>query len=299
MKKTLLILSAFIFTGCIKEMDQIVKSPVLDTYLGSKGVSSEQRNSLIKLSTNFVKSMEDITPEQEYYIGRTVSANLFSRYKPYNNLKAQSYINQIGYQLSYASELPNTYGGYHFQILDSDEINAFAAPGGFIFMTRGILRCAHSEDAVAAIIAHEIAHITNRHGLRSIKSSRWSEMGSLLAIEATKHYTNENVATLVKTFEGSITDIMNTMVVNGYSRDYELEADQTAVKILEKSGYDSSAITKMLNEMETKIKPGERDFASTHPSPSDRVEALNQSTLPSEVIPVVRQKRFSANLAKI
>jgi len=299
MKKSLLILSALMFTGCIKEMDQMIKTPELDSYLGSKGISSQQRNSLTKLSTSFVKSMEDLTPEQEYYIGRTVSANLFSRYKPYTNAKAQSYINQIGYQLSFASELPNTYGGYHFQILDSDEINAFAAPGGFVFITRGILRCAESEDAVAAIIAHEIAHITNRHGLRTIKSSRWGEMGSLLAIETTKRYTNENVATLVKTFEGSISDIMNTMVVNGYSRDYELEADQTAVKILEKSGYDPSAITKMLQKMEKKIQPGESGFASTHPSPSDRIEALNPSALSSKAAPVVRQKRFLVNLAKI
>lgn len=299
MKKILLLFLAIVFSGCVKEMDQMIKNPVLDTYLASKGVSSEQRNSLTKLTTTFVKSMEDITPEQEYYIGRTVSANLFSRYKPYNDPKAQAYINQIGNQLSFASELPNTYGGYHFQILDSDEINAFAAPGGFIFITRGILRCAESEDAVAAIIAHEIAHISNRHGLRTIKSSRWGEMGSLLAIEATKHYTNENVAQLVRTFEGSISDIMNTMVVSGYSRDYELEADQTALKILEKAGYNPSSIVDMLSLMEQKIKTAQGGFASTHPAPSDRIDALKSSAIVSKTPSGSRQKRFAAHLSKI
>lgn len=298
MKKYILLMAALFFGGCVKEMDQII-TPAFDTYLASKGVSTEKRNSISKLTNTFVKSMEDITPEQEYFIGRTVSANIFSRYKPYKNTKAQTYINQIGYQLSYHSELPYTYGGYHFQILDSDEINAFAAPGGYIFVTRGILRCAGSEDAVAAILSHEIAHITNRHGLRTIKSSRWTEMGSVLTLEATKHYTNKNVSQLVSAFEGSIGDIVNTMVVNGYSREYEMEADKTALTILEKAGYNPSSMSEMLQLMSKKIQPGQTGFASTHPLPSDRIKEIEKSDIHKIEIPAVRNNRFQINLAKI
>jgi beta-barrel assembly-enhancing protease len=299
MKIYILLIVALFFSGCVKDMDKVLSPGLLDTYLAAKGVSTEKRNSINKISNTLVKSMEDITPEQEYYIGRTVSATILSRYKPYNNSKTQTYINQIGYQLSNHSEVPYTYGGYHFQILDSDEINAFAAPGGFIFLTRGILQCAGSEDAVAAIIAHEISHITNRHGLQTIKSSRWSEMGSVLTIEASKHYSNKNIAKLVTTFEGSINDIVNSMVVNGYSREYEMQADKTALTILEKSGYNPSAMTEMLQLMKQKIKPGQTGFASTHPSPSDRIEELEKTTIIKTEVPDVRNKRFQTNLAKI
>ncbi|MDD2830296.1 MAG: M48 family metalloprotease [Sulfuricurvum sp.] len=299
MKLFIMLFIALFFGGCVQDMDKMLTPAALDNYMSLTGVSHEKRESISKLSNTLVKSMEDITPEQEYYIGRTVSATILSRYKPYSNSKAQSYVNQIGYQLSFHSELPHTYGGYHFQILDSDEINAFAAPGGFIFLTRGILQCAGSEDAVAAIIAHELAHITNRHGLQTIKSSRWSEMGSVLTIEASKHYSNKNIAKLVTTFEGSISDIVNTMIVNGYSREYEMQADKTALAILEKSGYNPSSMSEMLHLMEQKIKPGQTGFASTHPSPSDRLKAIEEANPLKIEIPIIRNNRFQTNLAKI
>ena len=90
--------------------------------------------------------------------------------------------------LSKTSDLPETFGGYHFLILDSDEINAFAAPGGFIFVTRGLLRCCKHEDAAAAVLAHEIGHVELRHGLQAIKKSRITTALTTLGIAGVKTF---------------------------------------------------------------------------------------------------------------
>ena len=95
-------------------------------------------------------SFRDITPEQEYYIGRAVGATLVTRYKPWRRESAEQYLNVMGQALAQFSDLPQTFGGYRFMVLDSDEVNAFAAPGGLIFVTRGMLRCCPDEDSAAA-----------------------------------------------------------------------------------------------------------------------------------------------------
>ncbi|MEA1919400.1 MAG: M48 family metalloprotease [Campylobacterota bacterium] len=266
--------------------------------LSSTGVSLNDIGSAYKVGSSVTKSMEDITPEQEYYIGRSISANLLSRYKPYNNKAVQEYINQIGLLVSYASDKPDIFGGYHFMVLDSDEINAFAAPGGFIFVTRGMLRCTDSEDAVAAILAHEIAHVTHQHGMQSIKKSRWSDVGMTLGSEAAKKYTSSEVSSLVSMFEGSIDDVVNTLVVNGYSREYEEEADESAIAMLNKIGYSSSALIDVLKLMDKRLKPGGLDFAKTHPDPKDRISEIGSDTKKS-ANQESRFSRYRQKLAKI
>jgi hypothetical protein len=125
------------------------------------------------------RSFEVFTPEQEYYLGRAVAATIAGKYKPYNDQKANRYVNRLGQTLAQFSDRPETYGGYHFRILDSDEINAFAAPGGLIFITRGMLRCTQHEDALAAVLAYEIGHVQYKHGLQEIKKSRLNSMSKI------------------------------------------------------------------------------------------------------------------------
>ncbi len=152
-----------ILNGC-KTLDTISKSgPSFN--LGDMNVDTK---AIAEKTLSVTNSFKDITPEQEYYIGRTVGAMILQKYAPYNNTTANQYINVMGPMLAQASDRPETYGGYHFLIQDSDEVNALAAPGGFIFLTRGMLRCCPQEDAVAAVLAHEIGHVQSKHGLRAI-----------------------------------------------------------------------------------------------------------------------------------
>jgi predicted Zn-dependent protease len=269
--------------------------------VGSLGDIGSKMESAMKIGKAVAKGFEDITPEQEYYIGRTVGAMILAKYKPYNNDGANQYINVLGQTLAQASDLPETYGGYHFQIQDSDEINALAAPGGLIFVTRGILRCCKHEDAVAAVLAHEIGHVQFRHGLQAINKSRITSALSTIAIEGTKQFGSSTLASLTETFEDSITDITSTLINNGYSRSFEREADKAAVTIMQRVGYNPRGLLDMLETMQTELKPGGLDFAKTHPSPESRIKDIRKQTGEMEKVdaPKARQDRYKKALAKV
>lgn len=246
------------------------------------------------------KAAEEITPEQEYYIGRAVSANILSKYKLYNDKKLTAYVSKIGLLLSTHSKAPYTFGGYSFAVLDSEEINAFASPGGMIFATKGMIRLCDSEDALAAVLAHEIAHVQNKHGIKSIEKGRLTSFFSTVAGEGLKHYGNKNIAQLTNIFEGSINDIVNTMLLNGYSKAYEYEADKDGVEILKKAGYKEDKILSMLENMKNGLKTHKGGFGSTHPDPKDRIEELKPIVgVTAEEIPSVRKERFAAETTKL
>jgi predicted Zn-dependent protease len=264
-------------------------------------IDQSHSESIQKSAKAITRSFEDFTPEQEYYIGRTVGAVIVSKYRPYKNPQANRYLNLLGQTLAQASDLPETFGGYHFLVLDSDEINAFAASGGLIFVTRGMLRCCRDEDAVAAVLAHEIAHIQYRHGLQAIKKSRVTTALTTLAIEGTKTFSGADLASLLNAFEGSVSDITSTLINNGYSREFEQQADQAAVTILKRVGYDPNGLIEMLTMMQNRLKPNGLDFARTHPSPVSRIADIQKNMGPYATVykPAARQKRFSEFLGGI
>jgi beta-barrel assembly-enhancing protease len=292
-------ITAILITGC-KTLETVTK---IGTSIGvATGTIDQSHAESIQKSTRAIsRSFEDFTPEQEYYIGRTVGAVIASKYRPYKNRRANRYLNLLGQTLAQASDLPETFGGYHFLILDSDEINAFAASGGLIFITRGMLRCCRNEDAVAAVLAHEIGHVQYRHGLQAIKKSRITSALTTLAIEGTKTFSGADIANLLNAFEGSITDITGTLINNGYSRKFEQQADKAAVTILKRVGYNPNGLVEMLNIMQKRLKPGSLDFAKTHPSPDSRIADIQKSIGPySDVNKTAsRQKRFSELLGGI
>ena len=286
------------WSGCAA-MEQVAQ--VGTSVAKSQGVvTEEQAKSITRSTTAISKTLEDFTPEQEYYIGRSVGAVIVNRYKPYPNAQANSYLNLLGQTLAQASDRPETFGGYYFLILDSDEINAFAAPGGLIFVSRGMLRCCRSEDAVAAVLAHEIAHIQLRHGIQSIEKGRRTQALTTLAAEGAKTFGKKDLADLTRTFEGSINDITSTLINNGYSRSFEKEADASAVRTLSSTGYNPNALVAMLREMEKQLKPGGLDFAKTHPSPGSRIadiESLVGRAALTE--PPARHERFRKAMGSI
>lgn len=259
-------------------------------------ISSSQADSLQKVATATTRSFEDFTPVQEYYIGRTVGAVILQKYRPYNNPAANQYINLLGQSLSRASERPETYGGYHFLIQDSSEINALAAPGGLIFVTRGLLRCCRSEDALAGVLAHEIAHVQEKHGIQAIEKSRITSALTTIGIEGTKSFGSGDLANLTNIFESSITDITATLINSGYSKSFEKNADMGAVAILQRIGYDPNGLVDMLGIMKQSLVPGRNDFGQTHPTPQERIALLEERIGLFRQIqtPDARQRRFNS-----
>jgi predicted Zn-dependent protease len=294
----MLAIPAFL-SGC-KTMESLTN---IGTSFGkSMGLLTDsQAESITKTSKAVERSFEDFTPQQEYYIGRAVGAVVVNKYKPYNNKRANAYINLLGQTLAQASDMPDTFNGYHFLILDSNDINALSAPGGLIFITRGLLRCCQNEDAVAAVLAHEIGHVEHKNGLQAIKKSRVTSALITIGTESAKTFGNKDLANLTKTFEGSISDITSTMINNGYSRNFERQADLAAVTILKRVGYDPNGLVEMLKVMETKLKPGGLDFAKTHPSPESRIADIQKHIGKYAKVqePKARQNRFLAALRNI
>ena len=260
-------------------------------------ISMEEADSINKSSAALGKAFEKLTPEQEYYIGRSVAATILASYKAYDNNAATIYLNTLGQALALGSDKPETFGGYHFLIMDTDEVNAFAAPGGLILVSRGMLRCCSNEDEVAAVLAHEIGHVQLEHGLRAIKKSRWTSAFTILGAETAKNLGGKQLAELTTAFEGAIGDVTATMVNSGYARKLENEADAVAVTLLQRVGYNPRGLSNMLMEMGKRLSHDKRGFAKTHPAPKDRVADI-QKLIGSGAGPIQSQRSRSDRFAK-
>lgn len=239
-------------------------------------LTPEQAQSVVRSGEAIGRTFEDITPEQEYFLGRAVGAKIVHQYQVHDNPLAIRYLNQLGQTLAMFSDKPETYRGYSFLILDTDEINAFAAPSGFIFISRGMLRLCRNEEELAAVLAHEIGHVQHAHALKAIRTSRITSAFTILGMEAAKNFGGADLAELTKAFEGSLDDITQTLMNRGYARGQELEADRAAVTILKRVGYDPSGLIRMLQEMDRQLKPGGLDFAKTHPPPQSRIRDVQR-----------------------
>lgn len=300
MKSTRTILA---FIGGIIALLGLVSCETVANVAAAGGLVTQQQADSISRSAEAVqKSFEDITPEQEYYIGRSVGAVILDQYDTYDEPGANEYLNILGQSIALASDRPELFGGYRFQILDSGEINAFATPSGLVFLTRGMLRLAESEDDVAAILAHEVGHIVEKHGLKAIKTSRINTALTSVALTSAQFASNEDVAELTAAFEDSVQDVTSTLVNSGYSRGAEREADAQAVAILRRLGYDPRSLVRVLEAMDQELDPGGLDFAKTHPDPEDRIEDIEKNADLggfAAAPPAVRQARFERSLGSI
>ncbi len=268
---------------------------------GAGVISASQADSLRKTAKAVSRSAEEFTPEQEYYIGRAVGSVVLGKYPAYDHGAVNAYVNVIGQTLAQASDLPAIFGGYRFLVLNSDEINAFATPSGLVFVTRGLLRCCRNEDALAAVLAHEIGHIQLRHGMQAIEKARVTEALTTIAAEGAKTFGSREVAALTQTFGGTITDITGTLINKGYARSSEYGADQAAVTLLKRVGYNPNGLVEMLAVMKKNLKAGGLDFAKTHPAPDDRIAEIQKKGPAYAAVPTPapRQARFLKALGNI
>ena len=227
-----------------------------------------------------------ISEEEEYYIGRAVAANILTQYPLMKNQSLCRYLNLIGKALVLKSERPEIFGGYHFAMLDSSEANAFSAPGGIIFLSRGIVEMAENEDEIAAILAHEIQHIVAKDPLKAIKSQRMKSLGTFAAGEAIGSSSE-----VLSIFKDSVLDITGTLLQKGYSRGQEKDADLGALDLLTKTGYNPEGLLSMLQKCRGIEKKKAKAF-SAHPSAAKRIDYV------SAALEKVSGKDMSARFAR-
>ncbi len=222
------------------------------------------------------EAVRPMTEEEEYYLRRAVAALVLSKYQLYNNFQIQSYLNLVGQTVVLSSDRPYTHGGYHFAVLDTEEVNAFACPGGIIFITKGMLKSLNNEEELAAVLAHEVAHVSLRHGISAIKASRWADVVLAMGTEAAKSYTSAEVNKLVSLFEGSIDDVFKTIVVNGYGKDQEVEADGKGIIYVNKAGFDPKGLPVFLDRLIALNKGSKDGMFKTHPGTKERSEKAKE-----------------------
>ncbi len=224
----------------------------------------------------FNQAENTFTPEDEYYLGRAIAAGILSAYKPYTaNPELTDYVNLICQALIVNSSQPAAYNGYHVMILNSAEFNAFATPGGHIFVTKRLVETAPSEDALAGVIAHELSHIKLRHGMKMIDEMKAAAELDLVAQRAA---SAANAEPLILAFRNSVNGVADVMMKNGYSQPQELEADTAAAAILASAGYSPNGLADMLKVLQRVQRRQRGGFNSTHPSPAERLSNVQSRT---------------------
>jgi len=211
-----------------------------------------------------------LTPLQERQIGQQSMLQIRASKQYFDDAEIHDYLNQIGYKLVENSTEPGT--GFEFFALDDYNINAFAMPGGFIGVNAGLLLTAQSESELAAVISHEIAHVTQHHLARLVAGTQSDSLASMaalaVAILAARSNSQASQAALVGMQAHTVQNQLD------YTRTHEQEADRIGFEILNKSGFNTHAMPEFLNRLQTATRllegnmPG---YLRTHPITSERV----------------------------
>ena len=207
------------------------------------------------------------SPEQDIEIGKRLAAKVPTEMPMLENRRVDDYVNALGQRL--AAHAPGYKFAYQYRVVNSPAVNAFALPGGFIYVDRGAIEAVSTESELAGILAHETAHVALRHGTS----------------QATKAYAAEIPAALLSAWLGSNSSLGSSavqlttgFVLNSaflkYSREDETQADILGTQILYDSGYDPRALARFFEAMQAKMKSQPIEFFSDHPSPANRVERI-------------------------
>ena len=191
--------------------------------------------SLSGCAVNPVTGKQDfvvLSEEQEIQMGREYNAQILRQYQIYEDEKIQNYVQSIGESLAKKSHRPNLI--YRFTVLDSPEINAFALPGGYIYINRGLMAYMSSEEELAAVLGHEIGHVTARHSVKQYSQAQL--MGVLsAAIEINSGRT-----------AGDLANLASGALLSGYGREMELEADDLGAQYIYQDGYSPQGMYDVL-----------------------------------------------------
>lgn len=237
-----------------------------------------------------------IPTSQEIEIGKGVDANIKNEYKVYNEPALENYVKNIGLKIVSVcdrKDLP-----YTFQILDTDMINAFAAPGGYIYVTKGLLKFCDNEAQLAGIIGHEIGHVVGRHGVRALQKAFAMQYGISILAGA---LSDEQLAKVV----AFATTMGAKIILQGYSREHEFEADEMATLYAYAAGYNPFELATFMAKLD-RLSGGKRPkgleklFAS-HPPASERKQRIIDlcKTLTDADRKAINEKQFKAIMAKL
>jgi predicted Zn-dependent protease len=211
-----------------------------------------------------------VSPEEERAFGREAAATLLGAEPALADPAVQRYVNRVGLWVALQSERPEL--AWRFAVLDDPDVNAFAAPGGYVFVTKGLLQLLESESELAGALGHEVAHVVRKHHLNALtKDKRMSALTGLASDkiggdDPRKREMAAKVLTGVK-----------TLYSRGLDKKDEIQADRDGVIIAARAGYDPSGLVGVVQKLDA-LDPGAAGVAllfKTHPLPADRLTVLD------------------------
>lgn len=230
---------------------------------------------LVDLFNTVKQAFKPASQDEEIAIGRDAAATLLGASKPIDDPAVQDYVNKVGLWIALQSDRPDL--PWHFAVVDSDDIDAFAAPGGFVFVTRGLLLHLHSEAELAGVLGHEISHVVLKHHLNALQKAARMDLASQAAQAgmASKGYDSD----LDQQLMDKVSNATRNLYSKGLDKDDELAADRMGVVLAARAGYDPYGLMAVLQTLEA-VDPHSSKMQllmATHPAPADRIAALSES----------------------
>jgi predicted Zn-dependent protease len=204
---------------------------------------------------------------QEIQLGQQMDVEVRREMGVYDDPELQRYVEDVGMRLARASERPNI--PWHFTVVDVPAVNAFALPGGYIYLTRGIMPFLDNEAQLAGVLGHEIGHVTARHSAQQYTQATSAGIGlTLLSVFVPE----------ARPFGGVAESALSVLFLK-YGRDDERQADQLGVQYAARTGWDPAGVAGMLNTLArldeaSGSRKGVPNWLSTHPAPADRVQEI-------------------------
>lgn len=209
-----------------------------------------------------------LTEAEEIELGEGIASNLLGLAPLHTDREVQRYVNSIGRWISMHSERPDL--PWTFAVLDSDNVNAFAAPGGYVVLTKGMLLRMTSEAELAGVLAHEIAHVLRKHHLNAMqKASAMSALRDGLDVAITAKNGNPNVL--------KVLSVGTALYARGLDKEDEFESDRMGVVLSARAGYDPYGLPAVLHSLQriSSNDEGMQLLFQTHPKLSDRLGQLD------------------------
>jgi predicted Zn-dependent protease len=211
-----------------------------------------------------------VSEQDEISLGKQADQEVGQTYGFYENPALSEYVNRVGQSISKNTQRPNN--EYHFKVLDTPVINAFAVPGGYVYVTRGILAYMNDEAELAGVIGHELGHENARHIAQQMSRQQVAQLGLNVGMILSEDF---------RKYAG-LAQLGASMLFLKFSRDNERQADDLGVEYGSKSGYDTyrmAAFFQTLERLNPAGSSGLPDWFSTHPNPANRVTAVNNKTV--------------------
>lgn len=223
-----------------------------------------------------------IEREDEIKIGRAVAARLLAQHGPWREPALQRYVNLVGQALVASGGRRDI--AYHFAVLDDRAANALSTPGGYIFVTRGLLAVMRDEAELAGVLGHEIAHVNLRHVIGEVENRYFTQKAGETGLRALGAYGGSGGRTTLAALQAGgplfsqVADFATDVLFRGYGRSQEIEADRLGAQIAAQSGYDPSGLVSFLEAAQARSARQEQEIVGglmrTHPVHRERIDEL-------------------------